>query len=167
MTDNMKTMGSSNDNVAMSKTDEMTVKNCMTKDPECINPDATIKEAANKMNELNTGSLPVGNAEELVGFITDRDIAIKAISKGKDPEITSVDEIMTDEVIACHENDELADVCDNMKQNEVLRLIVRDENEKFVGVITHGQIAKAAMEHNDESLCKKVVEIACYDKIAA
>jgi CBS domain-containing protein len=149
------------------KSEELTVKDFMTKDPEFVSPETTLKEVADKMAELNTGSLPVGSKDELSGFVTDRDIVVEAISEGKDPESTTIDKIMTDEVVACHQDDSLEEACDNMKENEVLRLVVKDENERIVGVITHGQIAKAAIEANDNSLCKKVAEVASYDKNAA
>jgi CBS domain-containing protein len=154
-------------NQSMNKTEEVTVKDCMTKDPEIISPETTLKEAANKMSDLNTGSLPVGSEDELTGFITDRDIVVEAVSEGKDPENTTIDEIMKDEVISCYEDDTLEDACDKMQENKVLRLVVLDENEKCVGIITHGQLAKAAIEANDNDLCKKVAQIASYDKFVA
>jgi CBS domain-containing protein len=146
---------------------EMVVKDYMTKDPESITPETTLKEAADKMYELNTGSLPVCEEDTPAGFVTDRDIVVQAVAEGKDPESTTIDDIMTNDVISCHANDNLKDACDMMKEHEVLRLIVLDENEKFVGVITHGQIAKVAAEKNDQTLCQKVAEIASYDKLAA
>ena len=151
----------------INKPEEVTVKDYMTKNPESVDSDTTLKEAADKMSELDTGSLPVGDENGLTGFITDRDIVVKGISEGKDPENTTVGEIMTEEVISCHEDDTLEEACDEMKENKVLRLVVLDENDKFVGVITHGEIAQAAAEAGDDSLCRKVAEVAAYDKFAA
>lgn len=142
------------------------VKDYMTKNAEYIMPDTTLKDAANKMVELNTGSLPVGNGDKLLGFITDRDITVKAVAQGLDPEQTTVDKIMTKEVLYCYENTELESALSNMKENEVLRLIVLNNDKKFVGVITHGQLSKAAIDKNDMDLCKKTTELACYDKVA-
>jgi CBS domain-containing protein len=142
------------------------VKDYMTKNPEAISPKTTIKEAAKKMRDLNTGSLPVGNEEKLTGFVTDRDIVIKAVAQGLDFESTTIDKIMTDKVLYCYEDNELGAVVDNMKNNEVLRLIVVDENKQLKGVITHSQLAMAAMESDSDELFKKVTELACYDKIS-
>lgn len=145
--------------------DRKSVHECMTKNPEYLTPQASIKEAALTMASLDTGSLPVGNKEKLLGFITDRDIAIRAVANGLDPEKTAVEEVMTDEVLYCFEDNDLEAVADNMRDNGVLRLVVLDHNKKFRGIVTHSQIAKAAIEMGDTDLCRKVTELACYDKI--
>lgn len=141
-----------------------TVKDFMTSNPEIISPQTTIKEAADKMAELNTGSLPVGNDEKLIGFITDRDIVVRAIAEGLS-ETTTIDKIMTDKVLYCYEDNDLEDVAKNMKDNEVLRLVVLDHDKNLTGVVTHSQLAKAAIANDNMNLCKKVTELACYNKV--
>ena len=153
----IKTVKDSSDN---------SVKDFMTKDPKYVSPQTTIQEVANMMADLGTGSLPVGNKEKLLGFITDRDIVIRAVAKGVNPSTTAVQTIITDKVLYCYEDNELTDVAENMKNNEVLRLVVLDNNKMFKGIITHGQLAKAAIDNDDNELCKKVAELACYDKIS-
>jgi len=141
------------------------VKDCMTNNPEVISPDTNIKEVAKKMLDLNSGSLLVGNEEKLTGFVTDRDIVIRAVAEGLDPETVTIDKVTTDKILYCYEDNTLDAVLDNMKDNEVLRLAVLDNNKKLTGVITHGQIAKAAAGSEDVILLKKVAELACYDKV--
>lgn len=141
------------------------VESHMTKNPKYISPRASIKEAANMMESLHTGSLPVGEQEKLSGFITDRDIVLRAIARGLNPETTSVEEVMTNKILYCYTDNELKAVADNMKDNEVLRLVVLDNDKMLKGIITHSQLAKAAVENNDHELCRKVTELACYDKI--
>jgi CBS domain-containing protein len=148
-----------------SKKEKMIVKDYMTKNPDYLTPETTIKEAAVKMSELNTGSLPIGNEVKLLGFVTDRDITIKAVAEGLDIEETTIDKIMNNKVLYCFENDELEKVIDNMQENKVLRLVVLDDEKQFVGVINHSQIAKAAVDEKDEQLCEKTAELACYNKL--
>lgn len=137
------------------------VKEYMTENPEVISPQSTIREAANIMESVNTGSLPVGNKRKLLGFITDRDIVNRAVAEGLDPEVATVEDIMTEKVLYCYEDSELKAVADNMKENKVLRLVVLDKNKMFRGVITHSQLARAAIETDDHELCKKVAELGC------
>lgn len=151
--------------VQKSSTNKKSVKDYMTKNPEMVSSSTTIREAATKMESLNTGSLPVGNEEKLEGFITDRDIVVRAVTEGFDTETVTIDKIMTDKVLYCYEDNDLIAVANNMKDNEVLRLVVLDNNKKFKGVITHSQLAKAAIEEDSFDLCKKITELACYDKI--
>lgn len=148
-----------------SNLNDQSVESHMTKNPKYILPQASLKEAANMMENLHTGSLPVGEKGKLSGFITDRDIVIRAITKGLDPETTTVEEIMTNKILYCYADNELKAVADNMKDNEVLRLVVLDDDKMLKGIITHSQLAKAAVENNDHELCRKVTELACYDKI--
>lgn len=145
---------------------DKSVKDFMTKNPKYISPQTTIKEAASMMLNLGTGSLPIGNKEKLLGFVTDRDIVVRAVAKGLDPASTKVESIMTDKVLYCYEDNELKAIADNMKENEVLRLVVLDDNQMLKGIITHSQLAKASVEKNDSELCRKVSELACYDKIS-
>lgn len=140
------------------------VSNFMTKDPEFISPDMSIKEAASLMKRLNTGSLPVGDEKKLLGFITDRDIVIRAVAEALNSN-TPVSEVMTDEVLYCYEDNELKAVADNMKDNEVLRLVVLDGNKEFQGIITHGQLAKAAIKNKDFELYEMVTKLACNNKL--
>src|SRR5262249_31975041 len=81
----------------------MKVRDVMTPQVEVIRPDATLKEAAEKMSRLEVGPLPVCESERLVGILTDRDITIRAVSAGCDPNTTRVHEAMTREVVYCYE----------------------------------------------------------------
>jgi CBS domain-containing protein len=141
------------------------VKDCMTRDADYIKPETTLKEAAEKMLKLDTGSLPVGDGEKLLGFITDRDITVRAVAKGLDPKNTRVDKVMTNKVLYCFENQSLEDVAENMMENRILRLVVLDDDKMFKGVITHSDISKAT-ENNDNELSEKVVGLACFGEAA-
>jgi CBS domain-containing protein len=79
----------------------MKVSDIMSCGVELVNPDDSIQSAAKKMAEADVGFLPVGENDRLVGMVTDRDITLRAVAKGKNPKSTKVREIMTDKVLYC------------------------------------------------------------------
>ena len=87
----------------------MKVGEIMTRGVEIASPDDTVQQAASRMAELDVGVLPVGENDRLVGMLTDRDIAIRAVAQGRGPD-TKVREAMTPEVRYCFEDEDLDDV---------------------------------------------------------
>ena len=119
----------------------MQVKDLMKKNPEIIRPDFSIQEAAQKMCDINTGILPVGTKENLLGTITDRDITIRATAKAKDAATTTVSEVMTREVFACYAEDDVCTAGNKMLSRHVGRLAVLDKsNNSLVGMISLADI---------------------------
>ena len=91
------------------------VSDCMTRDVKIARPDQTVQEAARMMRDIDAGLLPVGDNDRLLGMITDRDIAIRAVALGKGPE-TPVREVMSDsKVLYCYEDEEIERVAKNME----------------------------------------------------
>lgn len=86
---------------------------------EIASPDDTIQQAASRMAELDADVLPVGENDRLVGMLTDRDIAIRAVAQGKGPD-TKVREVMTSEVRYCFEDGQLDEVVHNMGENNLI-----------------------------------------------
>jgi CBS domain-containing protein len=119
----------------------MKISKCMTRDVEIANPDQTIQEAAKMMCDCDTGVLPVGENDRLVGMITDRDIAIRAVAEGKSCD-TKVREVMSGEVLYCFDDQELEDVARNMADIKVRRLPVLNRNKHLVGIISLGDLSK-------------------------
>src|SRR5436190_23265932 len=101
----------------------MKVKEAMTTDVILCSPKDPISEAARRMLEADAGLLPVGEGDRLVGMITDRDIAIRAVAKGLPPS-TAVKDVMSDEVLYCFEDEKVEDVARNMAEQKVRRLPV-------------------------------------------
>src|SRR3954465_6134439 len=94
---------------ATTKGDEqMKVSEAMTRDVVLVHPDQPISEAAAIMEDCDIGSLPIGDGDKLVGMITDRDIAVRAVAKGMSPE-TPVREVMSKEVLYCFHDDQVPD----------------------------------------------------------
>jgi CBS domain-containing protein len=119
----------------------MKVKDAMTKDVELASPSHTIRQAATMMAKLDCGALPVANKESLVGMITDRDIAIRAVAAGKGPD-TLVKDIMSAEVLYCFEDQTLEEVADNLGDQKVRRLPVMDREKRLVGILSLGDMAR-------------------------
>lgn len=118
----------------------MRIAEVMTRAVRVTSPDASLQEAARLMAELDAGVLPVGEGDRLVGMITDRDIAVRAVAQGKGPE-TKVREAMTPEVKYCFEDDDVDDVARNMAEIKVQRLPVVSRDKRLVGIVTLGDIA--------------------------
>ena len=133
----------------------MKAKDLMTTSPEIISPETTLKQAAKKMRDQDFGFLPVGENDRLIGAITDRDIIIRGIAEDKDPNSTSIRDIMTDEIRYCFENDDLNKVADKMGNLQIRRLVVLNDNKRIVGIISLGDFATKSQ---DSKLTGKVTE---------
>ena len=119
----------------------MQVRDIMTPSVECIDPYASLREAARKMETEDIGFLPVIDDGELVGVLTDRDITVRAVSRGLDPEATTVEDTMTIDVVSLPETSEIEDASDLMQHRHVRRLLVIDDDEMPVGVISMDKVA--------------------------
>lgn len=122
----------------------MQIKEVMTKEVSYVPMNTNLKEAAEKMAELDCGFLPLANTDEdkLRGVVTDRDIVIRGIAKGLDPHKATVDQVKTDQVLYCFEEDDISSAVDSMNEMQVHRLIVLNnkKDKRLRGVITLGDI---------------------------
>ena len=118
----------------------MRVAEVMTRDVRLIEPNQTIRDAAKLMAELDAGIMPVREGDRLVGMITDRDIAIRAVAEGKGPD-TPVREVLTADVKYCYEDDDTDDVARNMADIQVRRLPVLTHDKRLVGIVSLGDMA--------------------------
>jgi CBS domain-containing protein len=118
----------------------MKIREAMTPDVRVANPDETIQQAARIMASLDAGVLPVGENDRLVGMITDRDIAIRAIAEGKGPD-AKVRDVMTKDVKYCYEDQDVNEVTRDMADLQVRRLPVLNRDKRLVGIVSLGDIA--------------------------
>jgi CBS domain-containing protein len=118
-----------------------TVAEVMTPGTQTVEPDQSVQEAAQLMAELDTGALPVGEDDRLVGMLTDRDIAIRVTAEGKDPAETPVREVMTPDVRYCFEDEDVEHVAENMAEQQLRRLPVVSRDKRLVGIVSLGDIA--------------------------
>jgi CBS domain-containing protein len=119
----------------------MLVKDAMTPDVELASPTHTIRQAALLMGKNDCGALPVADKDSLVGMITDRDIAIRAVAAGRGPR-TLVRDIMSAEVLYCFEDQDLDEVCRNISDIKVRRLPVMNREKRLVGILSLGDMAR-------------------------
>ena len=133
----------------------MQLKEVMTRNVEVIGPEATLADAASRMDALDVGPLPVCENDRLVGMITDRDITVRATAMGEDPKTTRVRDAMTRDVLCCHEDDDVREATRLMERNQVRRLPVLNREDRLVGIVS---LADLAVWTGDEQLSGEVLE---------
>jgi len=116
------------------------LKDVMSRDVTVISPEATIKEAAQKMDEGDFGMMPVGENDRMIGAISDRDIAIRAVGKGKDP-TTKVRDAMSEGIVWAYEDDSVDDAAQLMSEHQIRRLPVVNRDKRLVGIVALGDFA--------------------------
>lgn len=121
-----------------------TVATRMTTDPEFVAADATLRAAALMMAEHDVGAVLVGTAEAPEGILTGRDILLRAVVKGLDPNGTTVREIMSSALFTCAGDMPAADAARMMQDHQVRRLPVADPNGRIVGIVSASDLAAAA-----------------------
>jgi CBS domain-containing protein len=119
----------------------MKVSQAMSRDVCVARPDHTIEDVARMMLAIDAGLLPVAENDKLVGMITDRDIAVRAVAEGKDPK-TYVREVMTENVKYCFEDEDTAHVARNMGEQQVRRLPVVNRDKRLVGILSLADVAQ-------------------------
>ena len=112
----------------------------MTKKVQVISPDATIREAAQQMRGGDFGMMPVGENDRMIGSISDRDIAIRAIAEGKESN-TKVRDVMTEGIVWAYESDTVDKAAKLMSEHQVRRLPVVDSDKRLVGIVALGDFA--------------------------
>jgi CBS domain-containing protein len=133
----------------------MQIREIMTREPVVIGPDMVLKEAAERMRDLDSGVLPVGQEDRVVGMLTDRDITIRATAAGKDPNQTRVEAVMTPDVVSCYEDEDARDAARKMEEHQLRRLIVLNRDERLVGILSLGDLA---VHTADDRLAGEVAE---------
>jgi CBS domain-containing protein len=118
----------------------MKVSDKMTRQVRLASPDDSIQQAARVMAEADAGALPVGQDDRLVGMVTDRDIAVRAVAQGKGPD-TRVQEVMSPGIEYCFEDEELDQVARKMAEKQVRRLPVVNRQKRLVGILSLGDVA--------------------------
>jgi CBS domain-containing protein len=118
----------------------MKVREAMTRDVRLVKPDQPISEAARLMGELDIGALPVEENDRLVGMITDRDIAVRAVAAGRGPD-TAVREVMSREIKYCFEDQSVEEVTQNMGELRIRRLPVLTRDKRLIGILSLGDLA--------------------------
>jgi CBS domain-containing protein len=133
----------------------MQLKEVMTREVEVISPEASIEEAARKMDQLNVGPLPVCDGSHLIGMLTDRDITVRATAAGKNPRTAHVRDAMTTDVLYCFDDQDVSEAARMMQAQQVRRLPVLDRSKRLVGIVSLGDLAT---DPDDDRLSGEVLE---------
>jgi len=134
----------------------MKVREAMTARPECVGPDDTLDQAARKMKNLDVGPVPVCENDRLVGMLTDRDIVVRCVAEGQDARSAKVRDAMSEGVEYCFEEDDVQEAARRMKDKQVRRLVVLNEDKRLVGIVSLGDLAVET--GGDEETAGKTLE---------
>ncbi|MYN16919.1 CBS domain-containing protein [Rugamonas sp. FT107W] len=130
-----------------------TIADIMSRDVTSVSPEETIRRAAELMDDLDVGALPVTEGHRLVGMITDRDITIRATAAGLGPEETLVTEVMTEDICYCYEDQSIDEVMEDMGDIQVRRVpVVSRDDHKLVGIVAMADLVR------DEAMEGRTVE---------
>jgi CBS domain-containing protein len=121
------------------------LKDLMSRDVKVVSPDMTIGEAAKKMRDGDFGMMPVGEDDRMIGTISDRDIAIRAVAEGKEAG-TKVRDVMSEGIIWVYEDDSVEQVATIMSKHQVRRLPVVNRDKRLVGIVALGDFAVESSE---------------------
>ena len=120
----------------------MQISEIMSRDVQFTDRNATLEDAARLMSQFDIGALPVGENEQLLGIVTDRDLVTRGIAAGLDPKTASVGDIMTGAVNYCYDNDEVEEVAEKMAELQLRRMLVVDRDSHLVGIVSLGDLAR-------------------------
>lgn len=118
----------------------MKVSECMSHEVKVAAPDHSLQSAAQLMADIDAGFLPVADNDKLIGIVTDRDIAIRGVARGRPPE-ANIREVMSNEVKYCYVDQDADDVLANMGDIQVRRLPVVDRKKRLVGIVSISDLA--------------------------
>jgi CBS domain-containing protein len=130
-----------------------TIQDIMTRDVQTISPQDTVQRAAQLMDELNVGAIPVLDADKLVGMITDRDITVRSVAVGQNPGSTRVADVMSTDVRTCTSSQSIDEVLAQMGDVQIRRIPVIDEqSQKVIGIVSLGDVATKHSADVDRTL---------------
>ena len=133
------------------------IRDVMTSNPKTIEPKTTLHEAARLMRDQDVGSLPIVEGDRLQGMLTDRDIAIRAVAEGKDPQSTTAQDIASRDLVTIDPEQGLDEALHLMASHQVRRLPVCEEDGRLVGILAQ---ADAAMKGDEREVGRTVEEIS-------
>lgn len=134
----------------------MKVRQLMTPDAQCIAANATLSEAAQLMQQLNVGALPVCDNDQLAGMITDRDIVVRAVALSREPDGTTVSDAMSLGVIYVYDDQDAEEAAKVMERHQVRRLPVLNRDRRLCGIVSLGDLAVETESQVSGEILKEV-----------
>ncbi len=132
------------------------IRDVMTSNPCTIDADKDIAYAAKMLKDEDVGIAPIVEGDQLIGVLTDRDIAIKVVAEGKDPKSTTVREIASTNVVTIDPQQDLDEALRLMAQHKVRRLPVVEEDGKLVGILAQADVALTADDTKTGELVEEI-----------
>jgi CBS domain-containing protein len=142
------------------------IQDIMSPKFQFVTPEKTLQDVAQMMRDLDFGFMPVGENDRLIGMVTDRDIAVRAVAEGKGPS-TAVREVMTEKTYYCYNDQDVDEVCDNMAEIKVRRLPVVDRNKRLVGIVSLGDVSQATHRAKSGDALQEITKEVAAHKAAA
>jgi len=133
----------------------MNVDSVMTREVAVVNPKDSVRTAAETLKRLDIGSAPVCNGRSLVGMITDRDITIRAVAEGRNPLNTTVEQVMSRDVVYCFDDQDVDEVAEAMAASQVRRMPIVNRQHELVGIVSLGDLA---VDVADDEMSGEVLE---------
>jgi CBS domain-containing protein len=133
-----------------------TVRDLMTENPCAIDADKPVAYAAKMMRDEGVGLAPIVEGEKLVGTLTDRDIAIRVVAEGKDPQTTTVREVATMRVVTINPDQDLGEALRLMAQNQVRRLPVLEDDGRLSGIVAQADVARHASDQQTGEVVEEI-----------
>ena len=137
----------------------MNVESIMTRDPACCTPDTTLSEVARMMADCDCGQIPVlesSSSRRPVGVVTDRDIAVRAVAKGKNPVEMTAREVMSSPAVTVTPNMTIEECCQTLEENQLRRVPVVDAQGDCCGMVAQADIAQNATERQTAEVVRTV-----------
>jgi CBS domain-containing protein len=130
------------------------IREVMTSNPSSVEPSQSVADAARLMKQEDVGVTPVVEGGRLVGTLTDRDIVVRVVAEGKDPQSVTVRDVASTDLVTVDPQQDLDQALRLMAQHQVRRLPVVEEGGRLVGVVAQADVARQA----DESQTGRMVE---------
>lgn len=138
-----------------------TIANVMSRDVTSVTRDDTIQRAAELMDDLDVGALPVTEGNRLIGIITDRDITIRATATGLVPKETLVTEVMSEDILHCFEDQSIDEVMQDMRDIQVRRIpVVSRDEHKLIGIVAIADLLLDEADDGDSETVETLRDIS-------
>ena len=134
----------------------MNVETAMQKGVAWCGPDTPVADLAKLMRENDIGAVPVGENDRLIGMVTDRDLALRALGSGRDPAALTARDVMSPGIVWCTTAEDIGDAIRLMEQKQIRRLPVIDGNRRMVGMLSLGDAAHAVSQAMAGELARAV-----------
>jgi CBS domain-containing protein len=135
---------------------KMEISKAMHEKADWVSADTPISEIAKMMKDHDIGAVPIGKDDKLVGMITDRDIALRVVAAGHDPQKTKVEDVMTKGIVYCRTTETVEDAIHLMDQKKIRRLPVLDDKKRLVGMLSLGDVSHSVSRDLSGELLRAV-----------